>query len=64
MSIKIRVFYNDPHECGLLTWIKNESKIPEKLQQHRIEPHTITTFLIDRGNGLEPYNYENGGMAS
>jgi hypothetical protein len=55
MNIKIRVWYNDPHECGLLTWIKHESEIPDKLRVHRIEPHTITTFLIDRGDGYESY---------
>lgn len=64
MSIWIRVWYNDPHRCGLLTSIRDESEIPEKLQRHRIEPHTIVEFLIDRGDGYKPYNYEDGGMAS
>jgi hypothetical protein len=58
MSIKIRVWYNDPHECGLITWVPKERDIPEKLKLHRIEPHTITEFLIDRGDGLEPYTLD------
>jgi len=64
MSIRIRLIAEIPHECGLTAWESNESKIPDLLRRHKIHFHMIKKFWIDRGNGLKPYIYKEGDIAS